>query len=62
MWIGSYASGYWVQVNTLYDSLGKAVIGYKWFDVWMLPALMALAVAIIFSLLFKNEADSEPAT
>ena len=61
MWIGSYASGYWVQANTLYDSSGKIVVGYEWTDVWMLPAVMALIVAVFFSLFFKNETDFDRA-
>lgn len=61
MWIGSYVSGYWVQANTLYDSSGKIVVGYEWTDVWMLPAVMALIVAVIFSLFFKNETDFDRA-
>ena len=60
MWIGSYVSGYWVQANTVYDSSGKAVLGYNWADVWMLPAVMAFIVAVIFSAFFKNERISEP--
>jgi nucleoside transporter len=62
MLIGSYFSGYWVGEQTLYDPKNvDAITGYDWKNVWMLPAIMALFVAIGFALLFKNGATSEQA-
>lgn len=62
MLIGSYTSGYWVQVNTLYDAqTGTTVIGYDWFSIWAFPSAMALGVAVVFAVLFKNRSASSGA-
>jgi nucleoside transporter len=62
MLIGSYASGYWVQINTKFDLENAGVVtGYDWTMVWALPAVMAFLVAVAFVVLFKNAvpADAE---
>ncbi|MGV3686359.1 MAG: nucleoside permease [Daejeonella sp.] len=52
MLIGSFASGY---LTEQYGSNINGVMKYDWQTIWMYPAGIAVAVIIIFSLLFKEK-------
>jgi len=51
--IGMYI-GFWLA-GKIYDSYALASGGHDWFYIWIIPAGIAAAVAVLFLLLFKNE-------
>ena len=54
MWIGTLLSGY---VKDYYTTIDKIV---EWKKVWMVPAIIATAVLIIFILLFRDKTTVRP--
>lgn len=53
MFIGSWLSGLIVESYTLVDETGAAV--YQWDRIWLVPALMAGGVLILFVLFFREK-------
>lgn len=51
MLIGSYVSGEIVKQNTVAD----AAIPHLWQQIWIVPAILALGVLILFTFVFKEE-------
>jgi hypothetical protein len=51
MLIGSYVSGEIVKQNTVAD----AAIPHLWQQIWIVPAVLALSVLILFTFVFKEE-------
>lgn len=51
--IGSYLNGMILQTYQITDDTSQ-VIGHHWKNVMIIPALIALAVAILFTIFFKN--------
>ncbi|MEO5567439.1 MAG: MFS transporter, partial [Gemmatimonadaceae bacterium] len=49
--VGSYLSGMVVQMNTLPGT----PVAHDWKAVWLVPAAGALAVLVMFALLFKPQ-------
>ncbi len=55
--IGSYITGFLLQLFQITDP-GTQVIGHKWKYIMITPAAIALVVAILFVVLFKNEKEN----
>ena len=55
--IGSYLYGLIIQTYQITDETSK-VIGHKWDNVMIVPALIALMVTILFTLFFKNKKEN----
>jgi nucleoside transporter len=53
MLIGSYASGLVVEGYQIMDASSR-IVGHDWHSIWLLPAGMALVVAVLFAGLFKE--------
>ena len=51
--IGSYLNGFILQTYQITDETSQ-VIGHHWKNVMIVPAIIALVVAIVFSIFFKN--------
>jgi nucleoside transporter len=51
MLIGSYVSGEIVKQNTVAD----AAVPHLWQQIWIVPAVLALSVLILFTFVFKEE-------
>jgi hypothetical protein len=49
MLVGFWIAGKIVDQNLIADG------SHSWQDIWIFPAVFAIAVMIIFALLFKNE-------
>jgi nucleoside transporter len=58
MVIGSYVSGYIVQLFETKNDAG-VVVGHAWQSVWLIPCAMAVVVMILFAALFKDKPASE---
>lgn len=56
MLIGSRASGWVVDAYTTNDGIRL------WSEIWMIPAVMAALICILFWLLFKEEKNIQTAT
>lgn len=52
--IGSYLTGLVLQVYQITDASG-AVVGHYWQNIMVVPAAIAFAVAVLFSIIFKDD-------
>jgi hypothetical protein len=52
--IGSYLTGLVLQVYQITDASGL-VIGHHWKNIMIVPAVIALVVAVLFSLIFTDD-------
>jgi nucleoside transporter len=59
MLIGAEASGRVVESYQVMDA-GK-IAGHQWTSIWIVPALMAFLVALLFAALFRDAPPPEPA-
>jgi nucleoside transporter len=53
MLIGNYVNGWVTKHYTILDEAGKAA-GHNWHQIWLIPAIMAVVVAVFFVFLFKE--------
>jgi MFS family permease len=58
MLIGSLAAGWVVQGRQLADRVGN-IVGHRWTAIWLVPAVMALAVTALFMASFRPGAARE---
>ena len=56
MFIGTWASGKVVDMYTLGEQ------SHDWTQIWMIPAIFAVGVLVIFGLFFKNASTPEKTT
>lgn len=60
MYIGSILSGMVVKQYQLMD--GDKIVGHNWPSIWIVPAIMAIVITVIFFVTFKEKArDNAPA-
>jgi nucleoside transporter len=59
MLIGAEASGQVVEAYQVMD--GARIAGHHWTPIWLVPAAMALGVALLFAALFREDAGGAPA-
>ena len=53
--IGTNLSGWELQRSQILE--GNQVVGHNWLSVLLLPAIIALVVAILFIIFFKDEKE-----
>lgn len=59
MFFGSYISGFLAQqFTTTVDN----TVQYQWQSIWLIPALIAIAVLVIFAFFFKEDKKLKPLT
>ena len=54
MVIGNYINGYVTEHYSIISPDGE-IIGHHWRQIWMIPAIMAIVVAVAFAVLFKDK-------
>lgn len=57
MFIGSWLSGIIVEAYT--TPVGEG-IEYSWKDIWLIPAILAFVVLVLFTFLFKEKRKAQP--
>lgn len=56
MFIGAWASGEIVQRNGVLAGQGE-ILGHNWHQIWLIPALGALGVFLLFAVFFRPETE-----
>ncbi len=56
MFIGAWASGQIVQRNGVLARPGE-ILGHNWHQIWLIPALGALGVFLLFAVFFRPQTE-----
>jgi len=59
MVIGARISGWIVEKYQLME--GADIIGHDWQTIWIIPAVMAAVVILLFAIFFKDKGAKKPA-
>jgi uncharacterized membrane protein len=59
MIIGNLING-WVTARYAIKEVGE-VVGHHWRPIWIIPAVMAVIITVVFALSFREKLNSQPA-
>jgi len=59
MIIGNLINGWVVNTKYAIEEAGE-VVGHHWKPIWMIPAVMAMIITVVFALSFREKLNSQP--